>query len=93
MKKKVSWWTDLKNEFCVFNMYWSYNDGIKFIQTHWWNFPQRAILFIWEEYLAAKVCKYLGHRWEYIEEAGYNVCTRCHIDTEIDDDVYTRSLK
>ena len=84
MKKKLSWWTDLRNEFCVFNMYWTYNDGRTYRTTRWRNLLQRAALFIWDGYLAAIVCRYLGHKWEEVPEAGYSVCTRCGVDTELD---------
>jgi len=69
-----------------FNASWCHENeaetGIK-NDCRWYNLPLRICVFIWQEWIAEKVCKRFGHKWMDVEDHSFSYCTRCGVDTEI----------
>jgi len=81
MKQKKA---TLKRRWNWSNMSWCLQDeaeqGVQICTK--WNLSQRLVEFVWFEWLAEKVCKRFGHKWEKVEDQSYSFCTRCGVDTE-----------
>ena len=48
-----------------------------------WNLPSRLIIFTWQQWIAHRVCKVIGHKWIKTPDCDYSYCKRCADDTEI----------